>query len=67
MLKTTGVGANQEIRDALAKTGVRQWQLADAVGYADNYFCVKMRREFPAEVKAEMLAIIDQLAKEVSK
>lgn len=55
--------ANKEIRETLYKTGVCQWQLADALNYSHAYFCAKLRHEFTAAEKEKCLQIIQDIAK----
>ncbi len=55
---------NQDIRKAAAAERVKLWQIAEALGIADSSFSRKLRKEFSPEAKAEILAIIDRLAKE---
>lgn len=55
---------NQDVRKAAAAAGVRLWQIAEALGIADCSFSRKLRKELSPEAKAEILAIIDRLAKE---
>lgn len=57
---------NQEIRTLAKSTGVKLWEVADALGIADTTFCRKLRKEFPADEKEKILSIITELAKEVS-
>ena len=56
---------NTDIRTLARRKGVYLWQIADALGMADNAFSRKLRKEFPDELKAEMFEIIDRLAQEV--
>lgn len=56
---------NQDIRRAAAASGVKLWQIADALGIGDTTFCKKMRKELPQEDKARIFDIINDLAKEV--
>ena len=54
--------ANQDIRMMLEKSGVRQWELADAAGFSANYFVMKLRKELPESEKLRMYALIQQIA-----
>lgn len=56
--------SNQDIRRTAAGTGVKLWQIAEALGIADCSLSRKLRRELPAEEKERIFAIIDRLAKE---
>lgn len=56
---------NQDIRRTAAGSGVKLWQIADALGIADFNFSRKLRKELPAAEKEKIFAIIEELAKEV--
>ena len=56
---------NQDIRKYASKRGVRQWEIAERLGYScDTLFTVALRRELPEDKKAEIFRIIDELAQE---
>ena len=52
--------ANQKIRRTAAASGVRLWQIADALGFTE---CM-LRKELPADKQAEILRIIAELEEE---
>lgn len=54
--------ANSDIREATKQAGVRLWQIADELGINDGNFSRKLRKEFSAEEKAKIYAIIAQLS-----
>ena len=56
--------ANQGIRRAAAGSGVKLWQIAEALGVADYNFSRKLRKELPPDEKEKILSIIAELAKE---
>ena len=56
--------ANQDIRTALVRAGVKQWELADKVGYSHNYFGMKLRHELPSEEKYRMFTLIQEIIDE---
>ena len=56
---------NEELKLKAAGAGVKLWQIAEALGIADCAFSRKLRRELPDEEKEKILAIIDELKKEV--
>lgn len=56
--------ANQEIRQALKRSGVYGWELADAFGLSDTRFCVQMRHEFTDEKKEKAIKLIAKIKKE---
>ena len=55
---------NIEIREALSKSGVKQWELAEKCGFSASWFTVKMRKEFSEEEKNKMLSLIKQMYEE---
>lgn len=57
--------ANQDVRRAAAGTGVKLWQIAEALGIADCNLSRKLRRELPAEEKEKIFRIIRDLSQEV--
>ena len=58
--------ANADIRAAMKKSQVRQWELADKVGLTPNYFVIKLRHELPEDEKLKLFAMIQEIA-EVKK
>lgn len=58
--------SNQEIRNAAGGKGLRLWQVAEALGMNESAFSRKLRKELPQDEKEKILAVIDDLAKEVS-
>lgn len=58
--------ANLDVRAAAVSSGVRLWQVADALGIADASLSRKLRKELPPEEKERIFAIIKRLSKEVS-
>jgi len=58
---------NAEIKTRAAGVGVRLWQIAERYGINDGNFSRKLRRELPEEEKQKIMAIIDQLAKEMKE
>ena len=57
---------NQDIRQAAARSGVRLWKIAEALGIADCNFSRKLRKELPQEEKNKIFSIIERLSQEVS-
>ena len=53
--------ANNDIRSAALSSGVKLWQIADALHIADSSLSRKLRHELPTEEKAKILNIINQL------
>lgn len=56
--------ANQDIRLMAAGSGVKLWQVAEALGIADCSLSRKLRRELSQDEKQKIFAIINRLAKE---
>lgn len=57
---------NQDIRRTAAGSGVKLWQIADALGITDSSFSRKLRKELPQEEKEKIFSIIQKLSREVS-
>ena len=57
---------NEAIREAAKKNGVKLWQIAERVKLSDSNFSRKLRRELPKEEKAQIIAIIEEIAAEGS-
>lgn len=55
---------NIDIRRAAAGSGVRLWQIADALGMTDGNFSRKLRKEFSQEEKQMILEIIERITME---
>ena len=56
--------ANKDIREALEKFGVKQWELAEKAGYSQSWFCALMRKELPEGYKLELFTLIQKIAEE---
>lgn len=55
---------NVEIRSAYMLAGIKQWQLAEAMGISETHLSRKMRKELPQEEKKNILELIDRMAQE---
>ena len=53
--------ANQDIKKALEKSGVRQWELAEWFGYTPSWYSVKLRHEFSSEEKLKAFTAIQEI------
>lgn len=53
---------NVEIRSAYMLAGIKQWQVAEALGISETHFSRKLRNDLPQEEKEKILAVIDRLA-----
>lgn len=59
--------ANQDIKEALEKSGVRQWELADRFGFSESGFCKRLRKELPSEEKFKLFSLIAQIMEEKAR
>jgi hypothetical protein len=64
MEKTSITKANADIRATLQVLGVRQWELAAAVGIGEVSMVRKLRHELPDDVKEKYMTAIFNIAKE---
>lgn len=55
---------NQDIRLYAKRSGVRLWQVAEALGIWEATLSRKLRHELPPEEKIKIFGIIDTLAQE---
>ena len=55
---------NQDIREALKKSGVKHWELAESYGVSASWLSVKLRKEMTSEEKLKMLDCIQQIVDE---
>ena len=55
---------NRDIRLTAAGSGVRLWQVAEAMKIYPESLSRKLRHELPTEEKEKILSIIEDLAKE---
>lgn len=56
---------NQDIRRTAASSGVKLWQIADALGITDSSFSRKLRKELPQKEKEKIFFIIQKLSQVV--
>ena len=56
--------ANRDIRAAFAYYDVKQWQLADRLGFTQQYLCQLLRKELDSDRKEEYLRLIKEISKE---
>lgn len=54
---------NIDIRTAIKKARLFNWEVAEELGISESYFCRKLRRELPEDEKKRVLAAVDRLAK----
>lgn len=55
---------NIEIKMKLAKTGIKQWQVAERLRIGESTLCRMMRRELSPERKAAVLGAIHEIQAE---
>lgn len=53
---------NAEVRAEAVRTGVKLWQVAEAMGIADTSLSRKLRHELTEEERDNMMAVIHKLA-----
>ena len=56
--------ANGEIRDALKKHNMAQWELADYMGISEYTLCKKLRKELLSEETERIISLIKTKAGE---
>ena len=54
---------NQKIRDAMKLHGVKQWELAKALGIGETTLCRKLRFELSPEDQTMIRSTIETMAK----
>ncbi|MBR3311564.1 MAG: hypothetical protein IKG15_07075 [Solobacterium sp.] len=55
---------NLEIRQALKRSGLTHWEMADHLGICSDTFSRWLRHELPEADKERILKLIDKLAEE---
>ena len=56
--------ANEVIRTAAKKAGVKLWEVAEYCGVVDSTFSRQMRRELPSDKQQHILDAINRIAEE---
>lgn len=56
--------ANKDIREALEKSGVKYWELAEKLGISQCWLSVKLRMEFTSEEKYKVFTLIQEIVDE---
>lgn len=51
---------NKQIKDALKKKGLRQWQLAEKLNVNESVLSRRLRKELPPEEKEQILKVIEE-------
>lgn len=57
---------NQDIRYEILASGLKLWQIAEALGITDSTFSRKLRKELPEAEKERIRTIINEYRKEVN-
>lgn len=55
---------NETIRKSISDSGLRYWEVADAIGIADTTFARWLRHELPADKQKQILETISRLKQE---
>lgn len=55
---------NLDIRNEIANSGLKYWQVAEGIGVSDGAFSRLLRHELPDEKKEEIRAAIQQITSE---
>lgn len=53
---------NLEVREAMKKSRLFGYEVAEALGISETHFSRKLRKELPGDEKAKILAVIEKLA-----
>lgn len=53
---------NVELRVAAKSSGVKLWEVAEAIGISDGMFSRKLRRELPERERVKLLHIVAEIA-----
>ena len=56
--------SNTDIRQAITESGLKYWQVADALNVSDSTFTKWLRKELDPDKKAAVLKAIDKLKAE---
>ena len=54
---------NIDIRAAAAKSGVRLWEIAEALGISDGNLSRRLRKELTEAEKTQIFSIIDEISR----
>jgi predicted XRE-type DNA-binding protein len=52
---------NQDVREAIKKAKIRQWQIAEYMGVHENTLSRMLRQELPREKKVKIISIVKEL------
>jgi predicted XRE-type DNA-binding protein len=56
---------NQDVRQAILKAGVNQWQIAETCGISEGNFSRMLRKELSEDKKREIYDAIERAKKEM--
>lgn len=60
------VKKNIEVRAAMLMAGLKQWEVADAIGYTEQYFSQLLRHELSQDKKDAIIDVIEKIKAERS-
>lgn len=55
---------NQDIREALRKSGVKYWELAEKLGICQSWLSVRLRKELTSDEKMKCFNAIQEIIQE---
>ena len=55
---------NKDIREALAKSNIKYWELAEKIGVSASWLSVRLRKELPENEKLKIFSLIQEITKE---
>ena len=55
---------NLDIRNTLAKSGVKYWELAERCGISQSCLSVRLRKELPESEKLRLFSLIQEISEE---
>lgn len=55
---------NKDIREALQKSGVKYWELAEKLGICQSWLSVKLRKELTSDEKMKCFTAIQEIIQE---
>ncbi len=58
---------NIDIRKAIQKSRLKQWEISDKLGISEYTFCRKLRKELEQEEKQKILQTIAQLTQKIEE
>ena len=56
--------ANRALKAIIFESGLKQWEVAEALGWSESGFSRKLRKELPETERSEILSIVKKLKAE---